>query len=176
MTTLFLVLQVVFAVIITISVLLQKSSSIGLGAYSGSNESLFGAKGPAGFLAKFTAAMGILFVINTLVLAYFYQQDAKSSVVDRVKIEANATKSVPNAVPGVPSIPASGAKPNFAPASTESNSIISGETNATDTKIEAPAAPATDTTAASAPARSQASSAASDTNASAASADQNTTK
>lgn len=112
MTTLFLVLQVVFAVIITISVLLQKSSSIGLGAYSGSNESLFGAKGPAGFLAKFTAAMGILFVINTLVLAYFYQQDAKSSVVDRIKIEANATKSVPNAVPGVPSIPVSGAKPN----------------------------------------------------------------
>lgn len=168
MTTLFLVLQVVFAVIITISVLLQKSSSIGLGAYSGSNESLFGAKGPAGFLAKFTAAMGILFVINTLVLAYFYQQDAKSSVVDRVKIEANATKSGPNAVPGVPSIPASGAKPNFAPASTESNSIISGETNATDMKIEAPAA--------SAPAQSQASNAASDTNASAASADQNTTK
>ena len=167
-----MVLQVVFAVIITISVLLQKSSSIGLGAYSGSNESLFGAKGPAGFLAKFTAAMGILFVINTLVLAYFYQQDAKSSVVDRVKIE-NATKSVPNAVPGVPSIPASGAKPNFAPASTESNSIISGETNATDTKIETLAAPATDTAAASAPARSQASS---DTNASAASADQNTTK
>ena len=173
MTTLFLVLQVVFAVIITVSVLLQKSSSIGLGAYSGSNESLFGAKGPAGFLAKFTAFMGILFVINTLVLAYFYQQDAKTSVVDRVKIEANATKSVPNAVPGVPSIPNSGAKPNFAPASTKSNSIVSGETNATDNKIEAPATPATDTTA---PAQSQASSAASDTNASAASADQNTTK
>ncbi|WP_291939253.1 preprotein translocase subunit SecG [Campylobacter sp.] len=165
MTTLFLVLQVVFAVIITISVLLQKSSSIGLGAYSGSNESLFGAKGPAGFLAKFTAAMGILFVINTLVLAYFYQQDAKSSVVDRVKIEANATRSVPNAVPGVPSIPASGAKPNFAPASTESNPVNSSEVNSTAPKIETPAA--------SAPTRSQASS---DTNTSAASADQNTTK
>ena len=176
MTTLFLVLQVVFAVIITISVLLQKSSSIGLGAYSGSNESLFGAKGPAGFLAKFTAAMGILFVINTLVLAYFYQQDAKSSVVDRVKIEANATKSVPNAVPGVPSIPASGAKPNFAPASTEANPVNSSEVNSTAPKIKASAAPATGTTAASAPARSQASSAASDTNLSAASADQNTTK
>ena len=173
MTTLFLVLQVVFAVIITVSVLLQKSSSIGLGAYSGSNESLFGAKGPAGFLAKFTAFMGILFVINTLVLAYFYQQDAKTSVVDRVKIEANATKSVPNAVPGVPSIPASGAKPNFAPASTEANPVNSSEANSTAPKIEAPATPATDT---SAPAQSQASSAASDTNASAASTDQNTTK
>ena len=173
MTTLFLVLQVVFAVIITVSVLLQKSSSIGLGAYSGSNESLFGAKGPAGFLAKFTAFMGILFVINTLVLAYFYQQDAKTSVVDRVKIEANATKSVPNAVPGVPSIPAPGAKPNFAPASTEANPVNSSEVNSTAPKIEAPVAPATDTAA---PAQSQASSAASDTNASAVSADQNTTK
>ena len=173
MTTLFLVLQVVFAVIITVSVLLQKSSSIGLGAYSGSNESLFGAKGPAGFLAKFTAFMGILFVINTLVLAYFYQQDAKTSVVDRVKIEANTTKSVPNAVPGVPSIPAPGAKPNFAPASTEANPVNSSEANSTAPKIEAPVAPATDTTA---PAESQASSAASDTNASAVSADQNTTK
>ena len=173
MTTLFLVLQVVFAVIITVSVLLQKSSSIGLGAYSGSNESLFGAKGPAGFLAKFTAFMGILFVINTLVLAYFYQQDAKTSVVDRVKIEANTTKSVPNAVPGVPSIPNSGAKPNFALASTEANPVNSSEVNSTAPKIEAPAAPATDTAA---PAQSQASSAASDTNASAASADQNTTK
>ena len=173
MTTLFLVLQVVFAVIITVSVLLQKSSSIGLGAYSGSNESLFGAKGPAGFLAKFTAFMGILFVINTLVLAYFYQQDAKTSVVDRVKIEANATKSVPNAVPGVPSIPAPGAKPNFAPASTEANPVNSSEVNSTAPKIEAPAAPATDTVVS---AESKASSAASDTNASAASADQNTTK
>ena len=166
-------MQVVFAVIITVSVLLQKSSSIGLGAYSGSNESLFGAKGPAGFLAKFTAFMGILFVINTLVLAYFYQQDAKTSVVDRVKIEANATKSVPNAVPGVPSIPAPGAKPNFAPASTEANPVNSSEVNSTAPKIEAPVAPATDTAA---PAQSQASSAASDTNASAVSADQNTTK
>ena len=173
MTTLFLVLQVVFAVIITVSVLLQKSSSIGLGAYSGSNESLFGAKGPAGFLAKFTAFMGILFVINTLVLAYFYQQDAKTSVVDRVKIEANATKSVPNAVPGVPSIPAPGAKSNFAPTSTEASPVNSSEANSTAPKIEAPAAPATDTAA---PTESQASSAASDTNASAASADQNTTK
>ena len=58
MSLIFLILQFVLAVIITIAVLLQKSSSIGLGAYSGSNESLFGAKGPAGFLAKFTFVVG----------------------------------------------------------------------------------------------------------------------
>ncbi len=38
--------------------MLQKSSSIGLGAYSGSNESLFGAKGPASFLGEATFIFG----------------------------------------------------------------------------------------------------------------------
>ncbi len=51
------------AVVITIAVLLQKSASIGLGAYSGSNESLFGAKGPMGFLAKLTFGLALVFVI-----------------------------------------------------------------------------------------------------------------
>lgn len=49
MITLLIILQFIIVVVICIAVLLQKSSSIGLGAYSGSNESLFGAKGPAGF-------------------------------------------------------------------------------------------------------------------------------
>ena len=64
MITLLTILQFVIVVIICIAVLLQKSSSIGLVAYSGSNESLFGAKGPAGFLAKFTFIMGILLIAN----------------------------------------------------------------------------------------------------------------
>lgn len=98
MTTLFLVLQVVLVVVIVIAVLLQKSSSIGLGAYSGSNESLFGAKGPAGFLAKFTAAMGILFVLNTLVLGYYYSQDTQKSIIDSVDTKALE-------VPAAPKIP-----------------------------------------------------------------------
>ena len=54
MTSTLLIIQIVLAILITIAVLLQKSSSIGLGAYSGSNESVFGAKGPASFLAKIT--------------------------------------------------------------------------------------------------------------------------
>ena len=39
-----LVVQILLTIAIVIAVLLQKSSSIGLGAYSGSNESMFGAK------------------------------------------------------------------------------------------------------------------------------------
>lgn len=84
MSSLFLVLQFILTIIITIAVLLQKSSSIGLGAYSGSNESLFGAKGPAGFLAKFTFIVAILFILNTLMLGYTYNKEMKRSLFDSV--------------------------------------------------------------------------------------------
>lgn len=86
-STLFVV-QIILAIILTITILLQKSSSIGLGAYSGSNESLFGAKGPANFLAKATMFLGLLFVINTLILGYLYNEKRLASVVDSAKVES----------------------------------------------------------------------------------------
>ncbi|MBN2895405.1 MAG: preprotein translocase subunit SecG [Campylobacterales bacterium] len=82
MTATLLIMQIVLVIFITIAVLLQKSSSIGLGAYSGSNESVFGAKGPSGFLAKATFFLGFLFVVNTVALGYFYAQSKNKSVVD----------------------------------------------------------------------------------------------
>lgn len=87
MTSILLVIQIILAITITTAVLLQKSSSIGLGVYSGSNESLFGAKGPAGFMAKFTMAVGLLFIINTIALGYFYNKETGKSIVDNKKIE-----------------------------------------------------------------------------------------
>ena len=51
MVNVLIVIQIVLAVSVVVVVLLQKSSSIGLGAYSGSNESIFGAKGPASFMS-----------------------------------------------------------------------------------------------------------------------------
>ena len=88
MTSTLLIVQFILAVIITITILLQKSSSMGLGAYSGSNESMFGAKGPANFLTKITFTFGILFVLNTLYLGYLYNQEKQSSVVDKVEINS----------------------------------------------------------------------------------------
>ena len=85
MTSTLFIIQIVLAILITILVLLQKSSSMGLGAYSGSNESLFGAKGPAGFLTKATFALALLFVINTLALGYLYSKENKKSAVDTIE-------------------------------------------------------------------------------------------
>ncbi|HRF56542.1 MAG TPA: preprotein translocase subunit SecG [Campylobacterales bacterium] len=87
-------IQFVLAVTLTIAVLLQKSSSIGLGAYSGSNESVFGAKGPAGFLTKATFAVAVLFIVNTVFLTYSFNKDKNKSVVDTVKI-LTPTQNIP---------------------------------------------------------------------------------
>ena len=106
MTSTLLIVQFVLAVIITIAVLLQKSSSMGLGAYSGSNESMFGAKGPANFLTKLTFLFGLLFVLNTLFLGYLYNQDREKSVVDNVQLNT----LIP-AVPVAPTAPAAPAAP-----------------------------------------------------------------
>jgi preprotein translocase subunit SecG len=96
------IFQFILAAVITIAVLLQKSSSIGLGAYSGSNESIFGAKGPGGFLAKFTFAAGVIFVLNTLALLYIYNKQGSRSIIDSIP---SAPVEIPSA-PVVPIVPA----------------------------------------------------------------------
>ena len=88
MTSTLLIVQFALAILLTIIVLLQKSSSIGLGAYSGSNDSLFGAKGPANFLTKATMALGLVFVINTVALGYLYNQQRNKSAVDSIKTDS----------------------------------------------------------------------------------------
>ena len=98
MTSTLLIVQFVLAILITVAVLLQKSSSIGLGAYSGSNDSMFGAKGPANFLTKATFILGLVFVLNTLTLGYLYNQERLNSAVDNVNTET--------LIPTAPALPA----------------------------------------------------------------------
>ena len=93
--------QIILAIVIVILVLLQKSESMGLGAYSSSNNTVFGAKGPMNFLTKATMFLGLLFVINTLTLVYLYNKQANTSVLDEVKVE----KQTPPEVPNIPQIP-----------------------------------------------------------------------
>ncbi len=100
MTSILLFVQIGLVIFLTIAVLLQKSSSIGLGAYSGSNESVFGAKGPGSFLAKATFFLGFLFVVNTITLGYFYAQERNESVVDTFVEDTNV------AAPAAPEAPA----------------------------------------------------------------------
>ncbi len=105
MVKILFILQIVLAIVLTITILLQKSSSIGLGAYSGSNESLFGAKGPQGFLAKITFFLIFVFVLNTILLGYLYNKEYNKSVVDKVKIEQKLPAPPPVPAPATSNAP-----------------------------------------------------------------------
>ena len=134
MSTLFLVLQFVFAIVLTIAILLQKSSSIGLGAYSGSNESLFGAKGPAGFLAKFTFLVGALFILNTIALGYTYNESLRGSLTQSKEFKS----LVPDAAPAAPisDAPAAAVMDTNQTQAVDENQIsiaLGADTNTTDT-------------------------------------------
>jgi len=110
-----MIVQIILAILITIAILLQKSSSIGLGAYSGSNESLFGAKGPGGVLAKATFTLGLLFIINTLALGYLYNKNNSRSVVDTLPKKEQklpAPTPAPAAAPAAPAAPTVPAESN----------------------------------------------------------------
>ena len=105
MTSTLLIVQFVLAVLLVIIILLQKSSSMGLGAYSGSNDSLFGAKGPANFLTKATMALGLVFVLNTLALGYLYNQQKNQSAVDSIKIDSLIPATPVTQTPQAPAAP-----------------------------------------------------------------------
>jgi len=95
MVSIFFTIQIVLAITIVVLALLNKSSSMGFGTYSSSNDSVFGARGPMDFLTKATLTVGFLFVLNTLTLVYFYNKQANTSVVDEVKVTTPKTPSIP---------------------------------------------------------------------------------
>lgn len=136
MSTLFLVLQFVFATLLTIAILLQKSSSIGLGAYSGSNESLFGAKGPAGFLAKFTFLVGALFILNTIALGYTYNESLRGSITQSKEFKSLVPDAAPSApISDVPAVPVMDTNQTQAVDKNQTSiaDMLSADTNTTDT-------------------------------------------
>jgi preprotein translocase subunit SecG len=101
MTGILMIVQIVLVIAITILVLLQRSESMGLGAYSSSNNSVFGAGGPMNFLTKATMVLGFLFVLNTLTLVYLYNKQANTSALDEVNVK-KIEKKLPTPVPQVP--------------------------------------------------------------------------
>jgi len=105
MTSTLIIVQIILAVLITIAVLMQKSSSIGLGAYSGSNDSLFGAKGPVSFLQKSTFMLGLVFVINTLTLVYLYNSEKVVSIDLTNTVKVDKSKSQIPQAPTIPTAP-----------------------------------------------------------------------
>jgi len=103
-----LVIDIISAVALIGLILLQqgKGADIGAAFGSGASQTLFGSRGSANFLTRTTAALGTVFFIANLGLAWLYaQQTVTTSVTKSVVIEQPAKTETPAPPASVPSVP-----------------------------------------------------------------------
>lgn len=83
MHTLIVILHVVVSLAMILVILLQtgKGSDIGAVFGGGSSQTLFGSTGPTSFLSKLTAGAAVLFMVTSLVLAYFSGTGSPKSIM-----------------------------------------------------------------------------------------------
>ena len=83
-TTLITTQIILVLMVLLIIIVFQKTNNMGLGAYSGSNDTVFGAKGPGSFLNKLTFSIIILFFMNTIYLGYTLNEEGNKSIIDNM--------------------------------------------------------------------------------------------
>jgi preprotein translocase subunit SecG len=108
------IIHVVATIALILIVLLQtgRGSEIGAAFGSGSSQTLFGSSGSSGFMTKLTTATVVIFMVTSLLLAYFYSHR------EYVIKAAPAPVSVPapaGAPAGVPAPAAAPVTPEKAP-------------------------------------------------------------
>ena len=83
MTTLVVTLHITVCILLILIVLLQsgKGAEMGVSLGGGAGQTLFGAAGPATILTKITTAVAIIFMLTSLVLAYYSGHQAETSVM-----------------------------------------------------------------------------------------------
>ena len=127
--TILTILQVLSAFVIVALVLLQrgKGADAGAGFGAGASGTVFGARGATTGLSRMTAIFALVFMLNSLLLTYVFQRDARAaptSILEKagastpapaapLSVPAPATNPAPidmNAPP-VPSAPAANQQP-----------------------------------------------------------------
>jgi preprotein translocase subunit SecG len=114
--TVLLAVQVVVAIGLVIFILLQHGRGADAGAAfgSGASSTVFGARGSGNFLSRSTAVLALVFVTNSLGLAWI----AKERVREATSLmEGQQVLMQQPAAPAAPETPAETASPEPAPAS-----------------------------------------------------------
>ena len=97
MDTLITILHVLAAFCLILTVLLQagKGAAMGSGLGGGGGQAMFGSSGAGNFLTKLTTGIAILFMVTSLTLATFSNQNKSSSVIQGIEesVPENATES-----------------------------------------------------------------------------------
>ncbi|MEW5724888.1 MAG: preprotein translocase subunit SecG [Thermodesulfobacteriota bacterium] len=120
MTTVLVILHVIVAMALILIVLLQtgKGASMGAAFGGGSSSTVFGTRGPAGFMSKLTAAAAITFMFTSLALNFYghgrlgsdsVMKDADKPVVAEPAAPAKAEDQAPKEE--APVMPKEEAKP-----------------------------------------------------------------
>jgi len=106
MYTLLIVIHVFICFLMIGAILLQSGKGAEIGAsFGGSSQTVFGSRGPANFLSKFTVAVAAIFMLTSFTLAIMAKERTFSStVIDLKKKETSQT--APEAPATIPAAPA----------------------------------------------------------------------
>ena len=106
MHTLLIVIHVLICILMVGAILLQSGKGAEIGAsFGGSSQTVFGSRGPANFLSKFTVAVAAVFMMTSLGLAILAKEQAFSSTVIDLK-KKETSQSPPETIPTTPTTPA----------------------------------------------------------------------
>ncbi|NOR73091.1 MAG: preprotein translocase subunit SecG [Mariprofundaceae bacterium] len=96
MTTMLIVFHVVVALLLVGVVLIQRGQGADMGVSFGGGgaQTLFGSRGSGSFLGKLTGGLAATFMMTSLTLAFFSQQDS-GSVVERSMTQPIQTEGAP---------------------------------------------------------------------------------
>ena len=100
-----IVIHVLICFLMIGAILLQSGKGAEIGAsFGGSSQTVFGSRGPANFLSKFTVVVAAIFMLTSLSLAIMARERTFSStVIDLKKKETSQTApEAPATTPAVP--------------------------------------------------------------------------
>lgn len=96
MTTVLIIIHVLIALLLIGVILVQRGQGADIGASFGGGgaQTLFGSRGSGSFLGKMTGGLAAAFMVTSLTLAFFSQQQVGSvvdqTIVDEIPVEAPA--------------------------------------------------------------------------------------
>jgi preprotein translocase subunit SecG len=101
MHTLVIIIHLIACFLMIGAILLQSGKGAEIGAaFGGSSQTVFGSRGPANFLSKFTVVVAVVFMVTSLSLAILAKERTFSStVIDLKNKDAAPTAPVTPAAP-----------------------------------------------------------------------------
>ena len=99
MHTLVIIIHLIACFLMIGAILLQSGKGAEIGAaFGGSSQTVFGSRGPANFLSKFTVVVAAVFMLTSMGLAILAKERTFSSTVIDLK-KKDTSQEVPTAAP-----------------------------------------------------------------------------